>query len=252
MEDFDKTIEDMRNLQDYVSGKLVDKRSFVQFITAFTAQWKKAQSLLVSHIEEVSKKLTGKIDVVAKDVRKTEDSLRADIEKARQRLTEDITNTRSVVEAQIEENTKVLKSMIEEPTDFSSVHERIEELREQMPTEFSPKEIEDRIAELEDKIEEIGRRKGTTIVESIAGGVMGRDLVRDIDLSDQLDGVTKTFQTQAMHNVVTVALSSYPYGTLRKGIDYTWTPTSITFTDTIDAATQLAAGQQCILTIVQA
>lgn len=85
----------------------------------------------------------------------------------------------------------------------------------------------------------------------IGGGIVGRDIVKDIDLSDQLDGVTKTFNTQAMWNVISVALSSYPYGALRKGIDFTHTPTSITFTDTIDASTQLAAGQQCILTIIQ-
>lgn len=86
------------------------------------------------------------------------------------------------------------------------------------------------------------------------GGVTGtgaRDLIKDIDLSAQLNGVLTTFNIQSIWNVISVNLSSYPYGSLRKNIDYTWTPTSITFTSTIDPTTQLSAGQQCILTVVQ-
>ncbi len=80
--------------------------------------------------------------------------------------------------------------------------------------------------------------------------VIGRDVFKDIDLSSQLDGSTKTFNIMAVWNILNVSLSSYPYGALRKGIDYTWTPTSITFTDEIDASTQLSTGQKCILTVV--
>lgn len=82
--------------------------------------------------------------------------------------------------------------------------------------------------------------------------IVGRDIIIDIDISTQLDGVTKTFNLQAIYNIVSVDLSSYPYGSLRKNIDYTYTPTSITFTSEIAAATQLSAGQRCILTVVQA
>jgi hypothetical protein len=85
----------------------------------------------------------------------------------------------------------------------------------------------------------------------ISGGVVGRDIIKDIDLSSQLDGVTKTFNIQAVWYIVSVDLSSYPYGSLRKGIDYTWTPTSITFTSEIDETTQLSSGQKLILTVVQ-
>lgn len=86
----------------------------------------------------------------------------------------------------------------------------------------------------------------------VSGGIIGRDFIKDIDLSDDLDGVTKTFNIQAVWNIISVNLSSYPYGSLRKGIDYTWTPTSITFTDEIVADAQLAEGQKCILTVVTA
>lgn len=82
------------------------------------------------------------------------------------------------------------------------------------------------------------------------GGITGRDLFKDIDLSSQLDGITTTFNIPVVWNIISVDLSSFPYGSLRKGVDYTFTPTSITFTSQIDPATQLAAGQSCILTVV--
>lgn len=124
------------------------------------------------------------------------------------------------------------------------------------------KEIVDKINELptdndDDKID-VSHIKGLkkfvkeNQTQMIGGGITGRDLFKDIDLSDSLDGVTATFNIQAVWNIINVSLSSYPYGALRKGVDYTWTPTSITFTSEIDPATQLSAGQKCILTVVLA
>lgn len=106
------------------------------------------------------------------------------------------------------------------------------------------------IQDLRKELDEMKKRQSSINVGGISQAA-ARDLVKDIDLSASLDGVTKTFNIQAVWNVISVSLDSYPYGTLRKGIDYTWTPTSITLTDTIDAGTQLAAGQKLILTVIQ-
>lgn len=83
------------------------------------------------------------------------------------------------------------------------------------------------------------------------GGIVGRDLVRNYDLSDQLDGVTKTFNLPAIWSIISVATSSFP-NVLRPVIDYTYTGQSITFTSEIDETTTLAAGQTVVLTIVSA
>jgi len=114
--------------------------------------------------------------------------------------------------------------------------------------------VETALEEIQDKLEELEKTKDE--IESlkkrpVGGGIVGRDIIKDLDISDQLDGVTKTFNIQAVWNIISVDLSSFPYGSLRKGVDFTWTPTSITFTDEITAATQLAAGQSCVLTVVQ-
>lgn len=104
---------------------------------------------------------------------------------------------------------------------------------------------------LREALDEIDKR--ITYARSAAGGsnasVSGRDIFTDIDLSAQLDGVKTTFDIPAVYNIVSVVTSSFPTA-LRKKIDFSYTPTSITFLGTIDPATQLQQGQQCILTVV--
>lgn len=98
---------------------------------------------------------------------------------------------------------------------------------------------------LEEILDELKRRPA-----GINGGIVGRDIVDHIDISDDLDGSTKTFNIAAIWNIISVHTSSFPHA-LRPTIDYTWTPTSITFTDEIDAASTLASGQTVILTVVK-
>ena len=136
---------------------------------------------------------------------------------------------------------EVLKKLPEEkPEEIRNKLESIKEENEKLQIEA--------IKNLRKELDELKKSGGKA--SFIGGGVMGRDLVKDINISSQLNGVLKTFNIQAVWNIVSVSLSSYPYGSLRKDIDYTWTPTSITFTDEIAASTQLSAGQKCILTVV--
>lgn len=87
---------------------------------------------------------------------------------------------------------------------------------------------------------------------SFASALTGRDLFNDIDLSPQLDGVTTTFQIHAVYNIISVHLSSFPHA-LRKNIDFTYTPTTISFDPAqIDPSTSLAQGQTAVLTVVNA
>ena len=124
-----------------------------------------------------------------------------------------------------------------------------EELRESLETlegderldVSAIKGIEQRLASIESSVRESASR----------ASVSGRDIFVDIDISSQLDGVTKTFNIHAVYNIISVHMSSFP-NALRKGVDFTYTPTSITFTSEINAATSLATGQTCVLTVVTA
>lgn len=74
-----------------------------------------------------------------------------------------------------------------------------------------------------------------------------RGQMKVYDLSDQLNGVLKTFTLPAFWRVVDVKLWSAP--ALRPTVDYTTNASvpSVTFTSQIDAATLLATGQTCLV-----
>lgn len=83
------------------------------------------------------------------------------------------------------------------------------------------------------------------------GGIIGRDLIKNYDLSASLDGATKTFNIPGTWSIIGVYCSSFPHA-LRPTIDYVYTAQTITFTSEIDETTTLAAGQTVVLTLVSA
>lgn len=150
-----------------------------------------------------------------------------------------------------------IKAMIPEIPDHTERFMALEEGLARVPPQLMAEEVRDRLELLtEDERLDASAIKGLDAyikknTQTSGGGatIAGRDVFKDYDLSSQLDGNTKTFNIPAVWNIISVDTSSFPHA-LRKGIDYTWTPQSITFTDEIDAATTLAAGQTVILTIV--
>lgn len=85
------------------------------------------------------------------------------------------------------------------------------------------------------------------------GGGNVREIWKEFDLSDQLDGSTKTFLLPAFYKIISVSASSSP-GALRPTIDYTFDSSdmSITFTDQIGAASTLATGQTLLIVYSEA
>jgi hypothetical protein len=121
--------------------------------------------------------------------------------------------------------------------------------------ELSPQEIRDSLELLQGE-ERLDAKyiKGLDPIKTpdgkfINGGIIGRNLVKDVDISASLDGITKTFNIPAVWNIISVSASGSPW-VLRKNIDYTWTPTSITFTSEINADSTLAPGQTVVLTVI--
>jgi hypothetical protein len=79
----------------------------------------------------------------------------------------------------------------------------------------------------------------------VISGAMAGNVVRLYDLSDKLNGADKTFALPAFWRIVGVAISSFPGSALQPLTDYTAdaNASTITFGDSIDATTQLSAGQ---------
>lgn len=160
--------------------------------------------------------------------------------------------------ATLANNIKALQSKPEpEEYDDTDILERLDEIQEKLDTVayddsaiLRQHEKYDKVHEdLQKQIDELRKIK-TAPVAVAGGGGMHRSNITDIDITSLFDGVTKTFDIGAVYNIINVSLSSYPYGTLRKNVDYTFTNTTITFTDTIAADTQLSEGQSCVITAV--
>lgn len=96
------------------------------------------------------------------------------------------------------------------------------------------------IEDLRKELDELKKNasRGTGVI------VQSRGQIKLYDLSDQLDGNTKTFSLPTFWRVLTVQSTSTP-NAFRPTIDYTTDASAmtITFTSEIDAASTLAAGQ---------
>lgn len=104
------------------------------------------------------------------------------------------------------------------------------------------------IAEIFEKLEELLTWKKRFILNSGWSAAGGGRIVKSYDLSPKLDGVTTTFSLPAFWRVISVHLSSTP-NILQPTVDYTIDGTlmKITFTAQLTPATQLSAGQTCLI-----
>lgn len=100
------------------------------------------------------------------------------------------------------------------------------------------------------KVEKLSEAKQSTRFVGGGGGV-GKHNTFYYDLSPYLDGTTKTFSLPAAWKVIGVHSGGSTPATFRPTIDFTWSPTSITFTSEIEASTTLAAGQTIMVVCLE-
>lgn len=219
-----------------------------EYLSTMDSSMSSYKDELVSALKETQSMLENKLSVIEK-------TYKGQLDTVDKRLTGEI---------------EAIKSFIPEPQDMTGYEAKLEQIKASIPTipaiiPVTGEEIVRKVNELptdndEFKIDK-SHIKGIAELEAEIkslksrpvgsnASIAGRDIFQDIDLSSQLNGVTKTFNLPAVWNIISVNLSSFPFGALRKGVDFTYTPTSITFTSEIDAATQLSTGQSCILTVV--
>lgn len=93
---------------------------------------------------------------------------------------------------------------------------------------------------LDEELKKINREKRTPIFGP------GKTRIITLDLSSQLNGVTKTFTWNTHYGIVGVYGSSAPF-VFRPLIDYTENPYGITFTANVDETVSLVAGQTVVV-----
>ena len=100
-------------------------------------------------------------------------------------------------------------------------------------------------AETDTKIKAIPERPTTTIFGP------GKTRIVRVDLSSQLNGVTKTFFLGTHFGIVDVSGSSAPFGAFRETVDYQESGKNIVFTSNVDASVSLPSGQSLIVKVLR-
>ena len=235
-----------------------------QLVASIIKEVQKAQAQMQKLMQEHRDEMSGYNAGVMDDVYKKSEEMNGMLSQYEKEMKNNFSTLKESISSSIEE-VKLMIPELPPEVDLTDIYNSLKEIEAKIPkipdeitAEVIIKKLE-AVEENEDKLsidaikdlrEEL--KKMRKIVDGIprGGGIVGRDIIKDIDISSQLDGVLKTFNIQGVWNIISIDLSSFPYGSLRKGVDYTWTTTSITFTSEINASTQLASGQSCILTVV--
>jgi rubrerythrin len=230
-EDFKKSMQEIAETFRDLEGKVT------KIITSEREITKKEALAIRELIEEIKKDLSEALNGEKSDREMKHGEMMASMEY---RLLE--------VEGKIPEMPKI--------PDHEERFSSLEDGLKNVPPQLMAEEIRDRLELLVDDerldasaIKNLDKYIKQTESSIHGGGIVGRDIVKDYDLSPYLDGATKTFNIPAVWNIISVDCSSFPHA-LRKNIDYTYTTQTITFTSEIDAATTLATGQTVILTII--
>lgn len=138
----------------------------------------------------------------------------------------------------------VVPTLQELEADLPKLGEPIRDALELLPEgeKLKIEAIENLREELDDLKKRILAKNGMGFV----GGGGGGRIMKAYDLSPLFDGVTKTFNLPTMWRIIGVHMTN-DLAVLRENIDFTYTPTSITFTSEIDASTRLANGEVCVI-----
>lgn len=108
-------------------------------------------------------------------------------------------------------------------------------------------EIQNKLDELQKEIDLLKVKKDKPL--TIYGP--GKTRIILIDLSSQLDGVTKTFALGTHFGIISVNGSSAPFGAFRPTVDYNESGRNIVFTSNVDASISLAQGQSLIVKVLR-
>ena len=240
------------------------KEDFLKAFEAVVKQVKTVEAKLMKDAEALAdlvKKAESNLDKASKtELSKLKQELQAKIEVRLDGATKEMSDSLNFVRDKVRDlkdgkdadEQKIVDTVIAELVELSKASDSEKQIFD------TPEQIRDKLSNLPEG-ERLEAQYIDGLVEIVTGlipeqksggaGIAGRDFFVDIDLSSDLDGSTKTFNIPAVYNILSVSLSSFPHA-LRKGVDFTYTGTTITFTDEIDASTSLATGQTCVLTVV--
>jgi DNA repair exonuclease SbcCD ATPase subunit len=222
----------------------VTKEEIAQIVQTILKTFATSESELSNLIAKNMSLVGGDIESIRQAIQLFQQSVQASLAQ----VGENSSQSLQVAVQQLQDSVNAVQAKIPVLPDytekFKSIEAKIPTIEKDYALQKEVNDLEKEIATMKKELKRISQ-----LPTGDGGGIVGRDLVRNYDLSGYLDGSTKTFNLPAIWSIVSVATSSFP-NVLRPLIDYTYTGQSITFTSEIDASTTLAAGQTVVITLV--
>lgn len=233
-----QSLRELGDMQDYVKGRLVDKKDFTQFVQSLVSVWHKLRTTIeqkMSQVEELVRSNTQYIDTEIKAVRSSVDSITGAISKRVDTTDKNIQKAVATLRAELSD---IALSIPDEYED-DQLRKEIETVRKLIPKVVTLQEVWDRFSKIEKRIHDIADTKPSVIRQVFGGGRPVHVPMVD-DWSALTDGVTKTFylskQPRSL-NTLKIWGSDFPY-ILRVNVDFTVAGKLVTLTSEVDAPSQ--------------
>ena len=242
VENLIKTLDEQVTKDDFLSAF----QSVIDHVAKLDAKFTKALERLTTAFNDVSKTLKESSDISLSDVRKEVKTILAKALKEQETGMNFIKDKVSKLKNGDDGISPVLQDIVEEV--LTQLPEQKDILLD------SPKQFRDKVIPIiEELIKEILKDIKGLKTRFVGGGIVGRDIIKEHDLSSSLNGTLKTFALPAFWRILEVTSSSFPI-TFRKTVDYTTNELTmeITFTSEVDASTMLASGQSITILYVSA
>lgn len=239
MDNLDKTLLELKDTQDYIQGRLVDKVAFTKFVQSLVTVWHKLRTTFEQKLQEASSKVDQELaqnkDILVKGLsalRSEIGTLRSDVAVSHKELRNSINKELRQLRNDIDD----VEASIPDEFNPTKLQLQLESVKKSIAQITTQQEVWDRFAKLEKKVRAIEDTKPSVIRQVFGGGRPVHVPMVD-DFSTLTDGSNKQFylskQPRSL-NTIKIWGSDFPY-ILRANVDFTVVGKLVTLTSEVDA-----------------
>lgn len=237
--EYPQGLQELNEMQDYVRGRLVDRKAFTAFVQSLSSVWHKLRTALEKRMGELESTVEQKYGEVVRYINTEVSSLSSDIAKLRSETKDGQASIRTQIDNEmrmLEASIADVEASIPERYDPSELQKQINSVKMSIPEVKTLQEVWDRFDRLEKKLRALEDTKPSVIRQVFGGGRPVHVPMVD-DWSGNTNGSAKTFYlTKQPRSINTMKIwgSDFPY-ILRANVDFTVSGKAVTLTSEVDA-----------------
>lgn len=235
MDQFDQTLQELKDTQDFIRGRLVDREAFNKFVQALATVWHKLRNTFEQRLQDITIKVDREMaqnKVILDSGVKRMDSGISTISKEQDKLKSDVTGELKLLRKYIED----VEYSIPEEFDSRELELQIENTKKSIDQISTKREVWERFDKIEKKLRAIENDR-PSVVQRVFGGGRPVHVPMVDDWSTLTDGSKKTFYLSKQPRSLTTTKiwgSDFPY-IMRVNVDFTVTGKLVTLTSEVDA-----------------